>query len=214
MTVLDRAFSFLEVKSVDDERRMVEGWATTPKLDRQGDIVDWEGLTYGNSIKLLLYHTSTDKPVGNVKFDKPTKRGMPFEAYIPKVVEPGTLKDRVDEAWHSVKYDLIAAVSIGFRVIDDAIERIETGYKFLKTEILELSLVPVPANDQAVITSFKSMDAAAIESIKDVLAKLDAIKEIQTAAPAASGKTVRVVKLNDPARDRAKPFVIRKVRPG
>jgi hypothetical protein len=38
--------------------------------------------------------------------------------------------------------------------------------------------------------------------------------EIQTDAPAATGKTVRVVKLNDPARDRAKPFVIRKVRPG
>lgn len=184
MTVLDRAFSLLEVKSVSDETRTFEGWATTPKLDRQGDIVDWEGLTFGNSIKLLLYHNST-LPVGNVKFGAPTKRGLPFKASIPNVVEPGTVKDRVEEAWHSVKYDLIAAVSIGFRVLDDAIERIETGYKFLKTEILELSLVPIPANDQAVITSFKSMDGAAIAHIKS----------FDTNVPAATGQMDRSANL-------------------
>lgn len=218
MAVLDRAYSFLDIKSIDEEQRIIEGIATSPKVDRMGDIVDPMGLQFAKTIPLLLFHDST-LPVGQVRLGKPTKDGVPFTAYLPKVSEPGRVKDRVDEAWHSVKYKLIAAVSIGFRVLDDAMERIDTGWKFLKSEIMELSLVPIPAQDQAVITAFKSMDSAAIERIKqfevDSKAKAEIdIPEIQTDAPAATGKTVRVVKLNDPARARAKPFVIRKVRPG
>lgn len=192
MTVLDRAYSWLEIKSIDEEQRIIEGIATTPKVDRMGDIVDPMGLTFAKSIPLLLFHDST-LPVGQVRLGRPTKDGVPFTAYMPKVTEPGRVKDRVDEAWHSVKYKLIATVSIGFRVLDDAMERIETGWKFLKSEIMELSLVPIPAQDQAVITSFKSMDSAAIALIK----------KFDTDAPAATGQMDRSA--NPPPASREKP---------
>lgn len=214
----NRAYSCLEIKAASDEQRMVEGIATTPKIDRQGDIVDPMGVTFGEKVPLLLYHDST-LPVGEVRFGQPTKKGIPFKAFLPKVVEEGRVKERVEEAWHSIKYRLIGAVSIGFRALEDGIERIETGYKFTKTEILELSLVPIPAQDEAVITSFKSMDDAAIKSIKDIIENRDngereaAEPEIQRdAEPAATGKKRPVVHLNASARDRAnKPFVIQKI---
>src|SRR5690606_41763098 len=64
--------------------------------------------------KLHLYHKH-DLPVGHVTFGRPTKKGVPFEAEIPDVKEAGTVRERVNEAWHSVKYKLLDAVSIGFR---------------------------------------------------------------------------------------------------
>lgn len=161
---MNRAFSLLTIKSVDDEQRVIEGIATTPKVDRMGDIIEPLGVQFGKSVPLLLFHDST-LPVGSVEFGKPTKDGVPFRATLPKVTEAGRVKDRVDEAWHSVKYGLIKAVSIGFRALKDAVERIETGLRFLETEIMELSLVPVPAQDEALITSIKSMDAEGVAAL-------------------------------------------------
>jgi HK97 family phage prohead protease len=105
-----------------------------------------------------LNHDSR-QPVGSVDFAKPTKTGIPFTASIPDVAEPGIVKDRVDEAWHSIKYKLIGAVSIGFRVVNDAYEQMTNGgLLFKEWEWLELSLVAIPAQPDAVIQSFKSMN--------------------------------------------------------
>ena len=89
----------------------------------------------------------------------PTADGVKFTARLPKVEEAGALKDRVDEAWQSIKAGLIRAVSIGFRPLADGIEHIKGGgIRFTKTEVYELSLVTVPACSAAVIQAIKSVD--------------------------------------------------------
>lgn len=156
---MDRAYSILNVKGYDDEQRIIRGIATTPEPDRVGDIVVSEGVQFKNPMPLLWQHQH-DKPVGTVRFSKPTAKGVEFEAQLPKIDEPGALRDRVDEAWQSVKAGLVTAVSIGFRSLDGAVERLkEGGVKFLKTEVIELSLVTIPANASAVITAIKSVDS-------------------------------------------------------
>jgi phage head maturation protease len=72
--------------------------------------------------------------------------------------EPGTLKDRLDEAWQSVKMKLVRGVSIGFRSIEYAFMD-DGGIRFVESEVLELSLVTIPANADATIQSIKSFDA-------------------------------------------------------
>jgi HK97 family phage prohead protease len=206
---MNRAYSVLDVKSVDAENRIIRGTATTPTPDRMGDIVEPLGVEFKNPMPLLWQHQS-DKPVGTVKFDKPTKNGITFVAQLAKIDEPGTLKDRIDEAWQSVKAGLVSAVSIGFRALEYAFIEGTGGIRFEKSEVMELSLVTIPANADATISQIKSIDTA----IRAEAGIAEDRPEIQTEAPAATGKTARVVKLNDPARDRAKPFVIRKVRPG
>jgi HK97 family phage major capsid protein/HK97 family phage prohead protease len=157
--MLNRAYAVLEVKAVDSERRVISGVATTPEPDRVGDVVEPLGAKFKNPISLLLFHDRRS-PVGTVKLQKPTDDGIRFEATIPKIDEPGRLKDRVDEAWQSVQQGLIRGVSIGFRVLEDGIELMRTGgYRFTKTEILELSLVAIPANASALIDTIKSIDA-------------------------------------------------------
>lgn len=157
-----KAWSLLEAKQVDDEQRVIRGMATTPTVDRVGDIVEPLGMVQRGPVKLHLYH-SHDLPVGHVTFGKATKAGVPFEASIPDVAEAGTVRERVNEAWHSVKYRLLDAVSIGFKALPDGVELLKSGgLRFKQWEIMELSLVGVPANPDAVITAFKSADATAI----------------------------------------------------
>lgn len=157
--IMNRAYSVLTVRGVDDERREIEGMATTPTPDRLGDIVEPMGVKFANPLPLLLYHQH-DKPVGRVELGAPTSSGIRFKAIIPKVTEAGTLRDRVEEAWQSVKAGLVAGVSIGFRSLEKALMK-EGGFRFLKSEVLELSLVTVPANSEATIQVIRSLDQAA-----------------------------------------------------
>lgn len=171
-----RAYSFFDVKSVNEERRIIRGVATTPTVDRSGDIVDPLGVKFQNPLAFLWQHDAR-KPIGTVKFDKPTKDGIAFEAEIPVINEPGALKDRVDEAWQSIKLGLVRAVSIGFRALEYSFME-NGGIKFAETEVYELSAVTIPANQEAVITGFgKSMNADAIA----------VIKQFDIGTPAASG---------------------------
>jgi HK97 family phage prohead protease len=163
-TMTRRAFSLLEIKSVNEDRRIIRGVATTPSVDRVGDIVEPDGITFKNPLPLLWQHQH-DKPIGTVKFDTPTADGITFEAEIPVISEPGTLKDRVDEAWQSIKLGLVRAVSIGFRAIEYAWLD-EGGIRFIRLEVYELSVVTIPANADAVITDLKNLDAKAIAVLK------------------------------------------------
>jgi HK97 family phage prohead protease len=157
-----KAYSLLELKQVDDNGRVLRGIATTPTVDRVGDIVEPLGVVFRGPINLHLYHKH-DMPVGHVEFGKPTKVGIPFTASIPDVAEEGTVRERTNEAWHSVKYKLLRAVSIGFHVLEDGAELMKNGgLRFTKWEMVELSLVGVPANPDAVITAFKSADPSEI----------------------------------------------------
>lgn len=160
---MNRAYSILEVKSVDDEQRVITGIATTPSPDRLGDIVQTSGIKFKNPMPLLWQHRS-DKPVGQVKFDKPTEDGITFTARMPTLDQPGPLKDRIDEAWQSIKLGLVRAVSIGFRPIKYAFMD-NGGVDFQESEVLELSLVTIPANADAKIQTFKNNPISVIKSI-------------------------------------------------
>lgn len=163
--VIYKGYSLLTEKSFDDGDSVIRGYATTPTPDRVLDVVVPEGVVFRTQdIKLHLYH-DTRLPVGQVSFGKPTRKGIPFEARLPEIKEEGTVRERVNEARHSVKYNLISAVSIGFRALEGGIEIMKNGgYKFNLWEMIELSLTSTPANPEAVITAFKSCDSAAIRS--------------------------------------------------
>lgn len=151
---IERAYSLLEVKSLDEDKRIISGMATTPETDRVGDIVDPMGAKFAKEIPLLWQHMH-DKPVGSATFGKATKNGIPFTANVATIDEPGQLKDLVDMAWQSVKAKLVRGVSIGFRALEYAFMD-EGGIRFIKTEIYELSLVTIPANASATIQSIKT----------------------------------------------------------
>lgn len=205
---MNRAYSVLEVKSIDENRRVFRGIATTPTPDRIGDVIDHKGMRFKNPLPLLWQHKH-DSPIGRVTFEQPTAKGTPFEAEIPIVDEPGPLKDRVDTAWGEIRHGLVRATSIGFMPLAQPEINKHGGMTFPEVEIYELSAVTIPMNSEALITQIKSIDAALREA--EGIVDEPEIPEAPT-DEGASAKEVRVVKLDDPARDGAKkPFVLRKI---
>ena len=92
----------------------------------------------------------------------PTADGIAFVASLPTIAEPGALRDRIETAWQSMKAKLIAGVSIGFVPLSiPCSTKKQGGFRFPKTEVLELSLVTIPANAGATIHTIKSLDRAA-----------------------------------------------------
>lgn len=185
---MNRMYSVLNIKAVEEEQRIIRGVATTPNPDRVGDIVEPLGVQFKNPMPLLHQHDHS-RPVGTVTFDRPTKDGITFEARLPKIEEPGPLRDRVETAWGEVKAGLVRAVSIGFRALEYSFLD-EGGIRFNKSEVLELSLVSVPANADAVISTIKSIDAPLLAATGKEPKATD-----RPVRPGASGKTVKSVNL-------------------
>jgi hypothetical protein len=205
--MLNRAYSILDVKHVDEGRRTFTGIATTPALDRVNDSVNSLGAKYAKEIPLLHAHKH-DQPIGIVRLGKATKAGIPFEAEIPIIHEPPTLKERVDVAYGELLHGLVKAVSIGFRPLSTPKYNEQGGYDFDDVEIMELSTVAIPAHQGALIHTIKSFDEVAMRAAGVELPTSPEIPQADT--PAATGKTVRVVKLN-PGPRQGQPFVLRKV---
>ncbi len=154
--MLQRAYSVLTVKSIDDELRIIEGVATTPEPDRLGDIIVPQGAKFTLPLPLLWQHRS-DQPIGQVTHASVTAAGISIRAQLLKIDEPGPLKTRLDEAWQSIKHQLVRGLSIGFNALESV--RIENtfSFKFPAWEWLELSAVTIPANAEASITAIKSI---------------------------------------------------------
>lgn len=201
----NRAYAILDVKAVDEAARTIRGIATTPSVDRVGDIIEPLGVQYENPMPFLWQHFH-DAPIGTVEFDAPTPKGINFTARLPMIEEMGNLRDRIEEAWQSIKAGLVRAVSIGFRPLEYAFMD-GGGIRYNEIEVYELSAVTIPANSDALITSVKSIDAA----LRKAAGVPDPEIPAQPTDPAAIGKSVRVVKLDAPARVGA-PFVIKKIR--
>ena len=152
------ALTFDKGFSTDGSVVTIEGMATTPRPDWSNDVVDPLGAVFKTPMPLLWQHDRS-APIGSVTFAKPSKDGIPFVAEIPLVKESGNVKTRIEEAIHSLKYGLVSAVSIGFRVVNREFKQLPNGgIHFKKWEWVELSLVTIPANSDAVISMIKSID--------------------------------------------------------
>jgi len=139
---------------VSDEERTATFIASDETVDRYGDIVSVKGWDLANFRRnpVFLWMHSQFQPIGKVK-----KIGVEGDKLIATVrfFDQGDSKT-ADDLWRLVKKKLLRAVSVGFTVKgDEDIEPIRdendrvTGFRFLRQELLELSLVSVPANPNA-----------------------------------------------------------------
>lgn len=154
--MLKRAYSLLEIKSIDEEQRIIEGIATTPSTDRVGDVVEPKGAQFSLPIPFLYQHDS-EQPLGHVIDAKVAKDGITVRVQIAKGVTT-----RIEEAWSLIRAGLVRGLSIGFRAIDTEQIPNSWGYIYKSWEWLELSAVTIPANAEASISQIKSIDRASL----------------------------------------------------
>lgn len=155
---MDRAYSLLQTKSIDEETRTIVGIATTPTADRVGDIVEPKGAQFSLPLPLLYQHDH-NQPIGHVTEARVTPKGIEITAKFARVEEAGPLKDRLDTAWQSVKAQLVRGLSIGFKALEyERIGEKNLGMRFTKWLWLELSAVTIPANGDCSILAVKNID--------------------------------------------------------
>ena len=185
---MNRAYSTMTVKAVNEEQRIITGIASTPEADRADDIMVPEGAKYTLPMPFLWQHES-DEPIGHVIDVKVSPRGIEATMQIAKVEEEGKLKDRIDEAWQSIKAGLVRGLSIGFLPIESA--RIEGtwGSKYLQWDWYELSAVTIPCNTSGRITSVKSASRKQLAALGKSV-----VPVVRIAKPAGASAQKPVVK--------------------
>ncbi len=147
-----KSWSTLEIKSIDDSKRIIRGVASTPSLDRAGDIVEPKGARFTLPIPLLSQHDHSS-PIGMVTSAQITDKGIEIVAEIPKDSGLGY----VDKAWMQIKSGLVRGLSIGFK--GTKATPIKGGIKYTEWSWLELSAVTIPCNSEANILAVKRFDA-------------------------------------------------------
>lgn len=207
---MSKAYSTLKVKAVTDdgETRTITGIASTPKQDRDNDILDMVGAKFALPIPLLWQHNHNE-PIGEVTDATVTDDGIEITATIVKIEEAGALKSRTDEAWQSIKSGLVKCLSIGFRPLEYNYLEDSWGLHIKEWEWYELSAVTVPANPDAMITSVKKIKQAFSDAEKSptTTTKLTAnaqLPEPSKSAPVQTDEQLAIksksIKLVDPNR--------------
>lgn len=134
-----------------------EGYASTfGNSDVVGDVIEpgaFKGAV-GKTFPLLWQH-SMDEPIGKIVRLSEDSDGL----YVTGEVNLGTVKGR--DAYALLKANHLDTMSIGFTAPPGGVEpRDDGGRTFTKINLLEISLVTIPANPKAIVTSVKDIDPA------------------------------------------------------
>jgi HK97 family phage prohead protease len=152
---------FFDIAKVDEEQRMVYGYASTEALDSQGEVIKREAVSdaldeYMQFANIREMHQPS--AVGVAKQAKMDDKGLYIAA---KVVD--------ETAWQKVKEGVYKGFSIGGTVVRR--DRVNKNV-VVEMKLSEISLVDRPANPEAVFEVFKSHGAvSAIDALADLLNK-------------------------------------------
>ena len=154
----------MPIAKVDEEKRIVSGFATLDNIDRQGDVLLSEASrkafeNFRGNVRLMHQPIPAGKVVSfreNSFYDKETGQtysGIFVDAYISKGAE---------NIWQMVLDGTLTGFSIGGRMNkwDDAYdEKSDKTIRVIKQyDLVELSLVDSPANQFANIVSVEKVD--------------------------------------------------------
>jgi hypothetical protein len=165
MELIHKTIDF-QVREVGDPTdRVLEFVGSTADVDRYGDIIEVEGWDLKNFKKnspFLWVHNYVAPPVGTVVKAFTDERGLICHTYFPTDEEiavqgwPSNIPTP-ETVYRLYKIGSLKATSVGFAglerepIIDKKNGGQQTGWRYLKSELYELSAVPVPANPYAVI---------------------------------------------------------------
>ncbi|HKV17362.1 MAG TPA: HK97 family phage prohead protease [Reyranella sp.] len=145
-----------EITKAADKPRTITFVASDETVDRYGDIIradGWDLTAYKKNPVMLFGHNSREPPIGTTDVEIVGKKLMAEATFLPEGVSAFA-----DEIWRIVDAGALRAMSVGFLPTetplpiwkdDDEETGIITGFEFVGQELLENSVVPVPANPSA-----------------------------------------------------------------
>ncbi len=153
---LVRKATALEVPGVDLERRTVSATISTGSIDRQGDTVDpagWQLERYLSNPVVLWAHDYKALPIA--KATSVQVKGSGRRARLRATARFETFPF-ADAVFNLIAAGTVNATSVGFvplewKFADEEEDRGFAAMDITKAELLEYSIVPVPANAEALI---------------------------------------------------------------
>ena len=162
---------------------VIEGYASTNDMDRQGDVVPtnvWEaGMeNYLKNPVILAYHDHSE-PVGRMIEHRIDAKGLWVKARISAAA---------DDVFNLVKDGILTAFSIGFRIVDAEYNSAAEVFVVKELELHEISVVSVPANQNTIFSLSKAFnDAEEFKSFKMQFApKSESAKGLESSTEAKS----------------------------
>ena len=163
-----------EIRAVGDpEERTLEFVGSTADVDRYGDVIElagWDLQNYQKNPVFLWAHDYKQPPVGKAVKVGQTDRGLLFHVKFPTAEE----YPFADTIYKLYLGGYLRATSVGFRELEREPltdkEGKQTGFRYKKQELYELSAVPIPANPNALIMAVQKgvVSAQEVEQVSGV----------------------------------------------
>lgn len=145
-------------KAADDEDDsiFIEGYANTTDVDRAGDVILGTAWAQGmqNYLKnpiFLAYHDHDD-PIGRLDDHKISEKGLWVRARISKAA---------GQVYDLIKDGVLTAFSVGFRIVDATYDSSLDLFIIKQLELMEISVVSVPCNQDSIFSLAKSFESKA-----------------------------------------------------
>jgi HK97 family phage prohead protease len=207
MELIHKSLDF-KVRQVGEPKdRTLEFIASTAQVDRYGDIIEvagWDLKNFKKNPVIPWGHDYSLPPVGKavgigvddkaltvkVKFASPEEYGASWPTTAPS---PDTIYNLCLNGY-------LKAVSVGFQSLerepiqgkaDDAGYKPQTGWRFLKQELYEVSIVTIPANPGALMMAVQ----------KGVIPEAEAAKFAAPPEPEENDTVLRLAEINPRLED-------------
>lgn len=146
--------SIKSIEEVDGELK-IAGYASTDSVDRDSDRIlstAWTrgGLKNYENNPILLFNHDYNRPIGRVLEISTDRRGLKIKGIISK---------SAGDVYNLVKEGVLSTFSVGFLVKDADYDKSVDGLIVKDAELLEVSVVSVPANQDATFSLAKSFDS-------------------------------------------------------
>lgn len=134
----------------------IAGYANTTDKDRVGDVVTakaWaKGVENYRKNPVLLYQHKHDQPIGKVDKVTVDRKGIYVDAIVSEAAE------KLHGVQTLIKDGALKSFSVGFRVKDGNYDEKTDSMTITDVELLEISVVSVPANQNSLFSIRKSFD--------------------------------------------------------
>jgi len=146
----------------NDETRTVDFTISTGSVDRENDTINpkgWNLKQYRKNPVVLWAHDYHDLPIARASSVSTTGESLISSAQFV----PGEIHPFAETVYQMLKLKFLRAVSVGFNPTEFDVNEERRGIDFTKQDLLEYSVVPVPANAEALTLGIKSMRAQGVD---------------------------------------------------
>lgn len=171
-----------EIKSVkavgegDNPPLKIKGYANTITKDRAGDVILSEAWTTSNALKnfmknpIMLFGHNHSRPIGKILDLVPTESGLMVE---------GEVSAADLQIYSLIRDEVLKTFSVGFYIKDAEWDDTTETFIIKDLELLEISVVSVPCNQDSTFSLSKSVNHNDYMELRKSFAKSSQVQPVE-----------------------------------